>query len=156
MMPTVGDRTPVPWLRTEFQEGYARLSPDGRWLAYVSDESGTYEVYVRAFPSGEAKRQISTHGGLEPAWSGNGRELFYLAPDRSLMSVVVRGGPTFDAGPPARLFETRMSAVFNPTYTRNQYVVSADAQRFLINQTSPAALPSPITVVVNWQAALKR
>ena len=156
MMPTVGDRTPVPWLRTEFQEGYARLSPDGRWLAYVSDESGTYEVYVRAFPSGEAKRQISTHGGLEPAWSGNGRELFYLAPDRSLMSVVVRGGSTFEAGPPTRLFETRMSTVFNPTYTRNQYVVSADGQRFLINQTSPAALPSPITVVVNWQAALKR
>jgi serine/threonine protein kinase len=156
MLPTVGDPTPVPVLRTEFQEGYARLSPDGRWMAYVSDESGKYEVYVRAFPSGEGKRQISTQGGLEPAWSGNGRELFYLAPDRSLMSVVVRLGSTFETGPPSHLFETRMSAAFNPTYTRNQYAVSADGQRFLINQASPSAPLSPITVVVNWEAALKQ
>jgi Tol biopolymer transport system component len=156
MLPTIGDPTPVPVLRTEFQEGYPRLSPDGRWMAYISDESGKFEVYVRAFPSGEGKRQISTQGGLEPAWSRNGRELFYLAPDRSLMSVVVRPGSTFETGPPSRLFETRMSAAFNPTFTRNQYVVSADGQRFLINQASPSAPPSPITVVVNWEAALKR
>jgi serine/threonine protein kinase len=155
MLPIVGSRTPVPLLHTPFQEGYARLSPDGRWMAYVSDESGRFEVYVRAFPSGEGPRQISNSGGLEPAWSGDGSELFYLAPDRKLMSVAVRAGSTFDAEQPTRLFETRMSVVFNPTYTRNQYAVSRDGQRLLINQTIPAAPPSPITVVVNWQAALK-
>jgi serine/threonine protein kinase len=156
MAPTAGDRTPVPLLRTGFNEGHARLSPNGRWMAYVSDESGRYEVYVRAFPSGDGKRQISVQGGLEPAWSGSGRELFYLAPDRSLMTVSVEAGSTLDAGLPSRLFETRMSVVFNPTYTRNQYLVSADGQRFLINQAPGGLPPSPVTVVINWPAVVKR
>jgi serine/threonine protein kinase len=156
MLPSTADRTPVGVLRTTFQEGYARLSPDGRWMAYVSDESGRNEVYVRAFPSGDGKRQVSTQGGLEPMWRGDAKEMFYLAPDRSLMSVVVRGGTTFEANPPTRLFETRMSVVSNPSYTRNQYVVSADGQRFLINQPDAGTPLSPITVVVNWQAALKQ
>ena len=94
--------------------------------------------------------------GLEPAWSADGRELFYLAPDRYLMSVAVKTSSTLDAGLPSRLFETRMSVVFNPPYTRNQYVVSTDGQQFLINQP-PASAPSPpITVVVNWPAALEQ
>ena len=156
MLPTTGDRTSVSVVRTAFHDAYGRLSPDGRWLAYVSDESGRGEVYVRAFPSGDGRRQVSTDGGLEPMWRQDGKELFYLAPDRSLMSVVISGDSALDVGPPARLFETRMSLVFNPTYTRNQYVVSADGQRFLINQPPAVAPSSPITVVVNWQAALKR
>jgi Tol biopolymer transport system component/predicted Ser/Thr protein kinase len=155
MLPMLGDRTPVPLLRTEFQEGYARLSPDGRWMAYVSDESGQYEVYVRGFPDGGATHRVSSHGGLEPSWSGSGQELFYLAPDRSLMSVAVKTGPTFESSLPVRLFDTRMSFVFNPTYTRNQYVVSADARRFLLNQPPDAPPSSPITVVVNWHASVK-
>jgi tricorn protease-like protein len=157
MLPIAGERTPVAVLQTEFQEGYADLSPDGRWLAYVSDESGKYEVYVQAFPTGDGKRRISTDGGFEPAWRADGRELFYLAPDRSLMSVAVDPRTTaFESKPPVRLFETRMSVVFNPTYTRNQDVVSRDGQRVLINQPSPDSPASPITVVVNWPAALRR
>ena len=156
MLPLVGDRKPVAGLRTEFQEGQAHPSPDGRWMAYVSNESGKNEVYVRAFPFDGSKRQVSTQGGLEPMWRGDGKELFYLAPDRRLMSVVVKSGSRFEASLPTLLFETRMSVAFSPSYTRNQYVVSADGQRFLINQP-PAGVPSsPITVVVNWQAALKR
>jgi eukaryotic-like serine/threonine-protein kinase len=155
MLPTAGDRTPIPLLQTEFQEGYARLSRDGRWMVYVSNKSGTHEVYVRAFPSGDGERQISTKGGFEPAWSADGKELFYLAPDRTLMSVAVNGTSTLETGLPSRLFETRMSVAFNPSYTRNQYMVSADGQRFLINQPPVSAPSPPITVVVNWPAALK-
>jgi hypothetical protein len=89
-------------------------------------------------------------------WRSDGQELFYLAPNRNLMSVRVKAGPTFESSVPTLLFETRMSPAFNPTYTRNQYVVSKDGQRFLINQP-PAGAPSPpITVVVNWPAMLKR
>jgi len=152
------DRKPVPLVQTEFREALAQLSPDGRWLAYTSTESGRAEVYVRGFPSGATRRQVSTQGGLEPKWRGDGKELFYLAPDRTLMSVAVTTGSTFDAGLPVRLFETRTSplSVANAGYTRNQYVVSADGTRFLVNQPPLGAPATPITVVVNWTAALAR
>jgi serine/threonine protein kinase len=156
LLPLDRDRKPVPLLQTEFREAQAQLSPDGRWFAYASNESGRNEVYVRAFPSGEGRHQISTQGGLEPTWRGDGKELFYLAADRTLMSVPVTTGSTFEAGLPVRLFETRMSPLLNAGYTRNQYVVSADGQRILINQPPPSLPPSPITVVVNWTAALAR
>ena len=83
------------------------LSPDGRWLAYVSDESGRYEVYVQSFPGGGGKRQVSTGGGIGPRWRGDGKELFYHAPDGKLMAVPVKSGASFEAGAPVALFEFR-------------------------------------------------
>jgi Tol biopolymer transport system component len=147
---------PAPALNSPFDEGQAQLSPDGRWTAYVSNESGRFEVYVRAFPSGDGKQQVSTAGGLEPRWRGDGRELFYLSSDRHLMSVSVQSGARLPTSPPSPLFETRMSNVFNPSYTRNQYVVSADGNRFLINQPASGTSSSPITVVFNWPTLVKR
>jgi Tol biopolymer transport system component len=155
-VPRSGNRAPVALLTSRFWEIQGQPSPDGRWLAYVSNESGSYEVYVRSL-SGEGKWRISAGGGLEPKWRRDGAELFYLAADRSLNSVPVRStASTFDAGTPVRLFETRMSTIPNANYTRNQYDVAPDGQRFLINEPSGDASATPIMVVVNWPAALKR
>ena len=156
LLPLLGDRKPVPLLQTEFYEWQGAPSPDGRWMAYVSDESGRNEVFVRPFTAGEGKWQVSVAGGIEPTWRNDGTELFYLAPDRNLMAVPVKMGATVDASAPIRLFETAMSSIAIPAYTRNQYIVTADGQRFLINQPAEGASPSPITVVINWPAALKK
>jgi DNA-binding winged helix-turn-helix (wHTH) protein/Tol biopolymer transport system component len=133
----------------------ASISPDGRWLAYVSDVSGRNEIYVRSFPNGTDVRQVSTQGGVEPQWRADGRELFFLAADKNLTAAPVTPERVLNIGPPTVLFPTDM----DPTgrlgiVGRNQYVVSRDGQRFLINQTRPGAAPAPINVVVNWPAAL--
>jgi hypothetical protein len=110
-------------------------------------------VSVEAFPSGEHKWRVSVDGGLEPLCRRDGRELCFLAPDKALMSVAVKTDLTFEARTPVRLFDTRMATSLN-SGSRNQYVVSADGQRFLINQLT--SQPTPITVVVNWHALLKK
>jgi Tol biopolymer transport system component len=156
ILPLSGDRRPVPLFQEEFSEWEGQTSPDGRWIAYVSTETGQSEVYVRPFPSGGGKWKISAAGGTQPAWRRDGKEVFYLAQDGKLMAVDVRAGSTFDHGRPSALFQTRMSPLLNrPGSRRNQYVVTADGQRFLIHQP-PEGRPSslPITVVVNWAAAL--
>jgi serine/threonine protein kinase len=146
--PQFGDRKPYPYLQTQFNEQNGRFSPDGRWIAYSSDESGRLEVYVQPFPPSGGKWQISTAGGEEPDWRKDGKELFYLAPDRSLMAVPVKWGATFEAEVPKALFQVQQSA------GRYSYAVAGDGQRFLI--TRPVAELTPITVVVNWTAGLKR
>jgi serine/threonine protein kinase/Tol biopolymer transport system component len=157
LLPLRAPRTTARLFETELGMSLScELSPDGRWAAFVSDESGKNEVYVRRFPSGDGKWQISVNGGLEPKWRNDGKELFYLAPDRSLMAVPVRAGVQFELGPASRLFQTLMSNVPTGGYTRNQYVVGANGQRFLINQTTGAAYPAPITVLVNWTARLRK
>jgi serine/threonine protein kinase len=156
ILPLSGDRRPVPLFQEEFSEWEGQTSPDGRWIAYVSTETGQSEVYVRPFPSGGGKWKISAAGGTQPAWRRDGKEVFYLAQDGRLMAVDVRAGSTFDPGRPSALFQTRMSPLLNrPGSRRNQYLVTADGQRFLIHQP-PEGRPSslPITVVVNWAAAL--
>jgi hypothetical protein len=120
-------------------------------MAYVSDSTGRQEVYVKAFPLGDP-RQISMNGGIEPRWGRDATELFYLALDHWLMSVAMTTSHTIEPGTPRRLFETRMSTAAD-ALTRNQYVVRKDGQRLLINQ---AESPTPITVVLNWTALLKR
>jgi serine/threonine protein kinase/Tol biopolymer transport system component len=156
MLPLTGDRTPVSLIQTEFAEGQASVSPDGRWIAYVSNETGRREIYVRPFPSGESRWQVSVDGGFEPQWRRDGHELFFLAPDRSLMSASVTSNSRFASVPPVRLFETRLSTAWNVIYVTHQYAVSADGRRFLLNQPSGSSLSSPITVVVNWTALLKK
>jgi hypothetical protein len=132
----------------------ARVAPNGRWIAYVSNESGRYEIYVRPFPAGDAKWRISIDGGMEPVWRRDSGELFFLAPDRSLMAVSVGTDRELVIGRPERLFQTRMSTVVNIGMMRNQYAVSGDGRRFLISE--PSGETPPITVVLNWTAALKQ
>ena len=147
---TVADRTSIPFLQTPFNEMHAQVSPDGRWVAYASDESGTWEVYVQTFPVPGAKRTISVGGGAEPQWRRDGRELYYLAPDGTLMAAAVSTrGDIFDAGRPAPLFQARIPA--DIITFRNHYAASRDGQRFLIDAADDN---EPINVVVNWTALL--
>ena len=132
----------------------ARLSPDGRWLAYASNESGEWEVYVRPFPEGRGKWLVSTGGGSQPLWRGDGKELFYVAADDRLVAVPIRGRDTFQVGVSQPLFATRIPAVLAPF--RTNYAVSPDGQRFLVNSVTPRAAPAPITIAVNWQEKWKR
>ena len=153
VLPMDGDRKPVPYLQSDFNEDQARFSPDGRYIAYCSDESGRYEVYVQTFPTSGKKWQISTGGGAQPRWRRDGRELFYISPERKVEVVDIHAdGSTFEAGTPKALFQTRL-----PGYpiARSTYDVTADGQRFLINNLSEGASSAPITVVVNWMADLK-
>jgi hypothetical protein len=163
-LPMAGNRKPFPALRSLFTKIHANFSPDGKWIAYTSDESGAYEVYFEAFPDPErassgqrhpaGKWQISTKGGSEPRWRSDGRELYYLAPDRMLMAVPVQTGTPFQAGVPKALFQTRVPPGVNPN--RRGYVPAAGGQRFLVNTLVEEPRPSPITVVLNWTAGLGR
>ena len=146
-------KTAAPVLNSPFNEGWARLSPDGKWIAYASDESQRLEVYVRSFPDGAVKVKISTDGGNEPQWRGDGRELFYAAPDNAILSVDVRPSTgRFEASKPTPLFIANIDQ--NKTI-RNQYAVSPDGQRFLLlSLVDPNE--SPLVVVLNWQGLVRR
>lgn len=131
----------------------ARLSPDGRWLAYTSNESGAWEVYVQPFPDGAGKWQVSTGGGSQPLWRGDGKELFYLAADGRVIAVALGGGRTFEPKPIEPLFQARVPPVLAPF--RHGYAVSPDGQRFLLNNGVLDAEPSVITVVRHWGPGLE-
>jgi hypothetical protein len=133
------------------------VSPDGKWIAYVSDESGRLEVYVTSFPKAGAKWQISSGGGDWPRWRRDGREIFYVAPDNRVMAAAVTAqASTFTVGQVSSLFEIRprlsqaIRGVAAPPYD-----VSADGQRLLVNTLLRDAAATPITLVVNWPALLK-
>jgi serine/threonine protein kinase len=152
VLPLSGDRKPFPFLNTQFNEAQGQFSPDGRWIAYRSDESGRGEVYVAPFPGSGGKWQISTGGGIYPRWRRDGTEILYFAPDYRLMSATVNGkGGNFEVGVVKPLFGTRPPIGF-----RYPFDVSADGQRFLINTFPEQATSAPITVVVNWTAGLKK
>ena len=157
-----GERKPVPYLQTQFAERQGQFSPDGRWIAYTSNESGAdqYQVYVQSFPAGAGKFQVSTGaGGTQPRWRRDGKEIFYVAADGKLMAVDVTTAPNFQAGTPKALFDPRISLGGPPAYTYFRYDVTADGKRFLANSAAGAQgspVSTPITVVLNWQAALKR
>jgi Tol biopolymer transport system component/predicted Ser/Thr protein kinase len=154
LLPLTGDHKPFPLLQTQVGgTGDGQISPDGRWVAYDSNESGRNEVYVAPFPGPGGKWQISTAGGTHPRWRHDGSEIFYLAPDSKLMAASVSGkGAGFEVGAVKLLFPTRVVA-FGGLYN---YAVSADGQRFLINTTPQQAASSPITVVLNWAGGLKK
>ncbi len=150
--PQAGEQNPFPFLQTEANESGAVLSPDGQSIAYSSDESGRYEIYVQSFPGGGGKRQISNAGGLGPHWRDDGRELYYHAPDGKLMAVAVKGGLDFEAGSGVALFEFRAAGTAIAPF----YSVSKDGQRFLLSTIVENVTGAPLTVVVNWTADLKR
>jgi Tol biopolymer transport system component/predicted Ser/Thr protein kinase len=150
----LSDRKAEPLMNAAYNEGTPKFSPDGRWLAYASDESGRWEVYVRSYPGPGGKWQISTGGGKEPAWNPNGRELFYRDGDR-MMSVEVAAQPSFAPGRPKVLFEGR----YRPTNASlAAYDVSPDGQRFLMVKQAglSSAIPTQIYVVQNWFEELKQ
>jgi eukaryotic-like serine/threonine-protein kinase len=162
VIPQFGDRKPFPYLNTEYAEKLARLSPDGQWLAYVTNESKRPEVYVQTFPEHNGKWQISTNGGDYPVWSRDGRELYFIGLDHKLMAVAVnRNGKSFQAAVPEPLFE--MPVPRGPVFyggAVGEFVAPFDVSkdgRFLIQvpvDEGPANVP--ITVVINWQAGLTK
>src|SRR5262249_25196985 len=157
LLPLFGDQRPTPFIQTEFTETQGRFSPDGRWVAYTSNESGTYQIYVQSFPISGGKWQVSTGGGAQPQWRHDGKELFYLAPDRKIMAVEVNGaGSTFVAGIPKPLFDARVSTQFPGAGGNLFYAASGDGQRFLVNTLAGDSTPVPFTVVMNWTAGLKK
>jgi dipeptidyl aminopeptidase/acylaminoacyl peptidase len=137
---------------TPYNELHPAVSPDGRWLAYASDQSGRYEIYVQDAAQQGQQTLLSIAGGLQPRWRQDGRELYYLQLDGTLMAIGIAGEPRLRATSPRPLFKTARFA-FNPY--RNDYWPSADGQRFLVRV--PVDGPSPsITVVINWPALLSR
>jgi Tol biopolymer transport system component len=154
LLPVTGDRTPLVFLGSPADEMHGNFSPDGRFVAYSSNESGNFEVYVQTFPRSDRKWKISTNGGYEPRWRRDGRELYYLSEDRKLVAVPVSTTPVFEAGAPKTLFHTRAPEGVSPL--RTNYVPARDGQRFLVNTQSGDTGPAPITVVLNWTAGLKK
>jgi eukaryotic-like serine/threonine-protein kinase len=158
VLPLQGDKRPLPFLQTEFDEAGAHFSPDGHWVAYESDESGRYEVYVRrvaqqsatAAPDTTAKWQVSYNGGREPRWRPDGRELYYLTPDWKVMAVEVNANTVFQAQSPRFLFEVPRQ----PAFTEGDYTI--DGKSFLFLVPTGQTRQVPFTVVLNWQAALKK
>jgi Tol biopolymer transport system component len=144
------DRTPRVVAKTPAEETLAQFSPDGRLVAYQTDESGRFEVVVQSFPDAGGKWQVSTSGGVAPRWRADGKELYFLAPDATMMAVAVTStGTSFQAGTPLALFPTRIVGGGIVTQNRPQYAVTRDG-RFLINQTVADAA-TPIMLLLNWQ-----
>jgi Tol biopolymer transport system component len=161
VVPMAGDRTPSVFLKTPFTELWGAFSPDGRWVAYQSNESGRMEIYVRPFvPPGAAgtaagatggQWQVSTAGGTFPVWRPDGKELYYINPANAMMAAPVTvAGSTLAPGAPVVLFPTRISA---DAQQGRQYDVAPDG-RFLINTVLDAAATPPITLLQNWQGGL--
>jgi serine/threonine protein kinase/Tol biopolymer transport system component len=156
-LPMTGERKAFPILRSEFNEFQGSFSPDGKWLAYTSDETGQNQVYVQPFTaasSGASDRRgrwpVSAAGGSQPRWRSDGRELFYLSRDGKMMSVSIKPGPSFQAGGATPLFAATNQISSDPLYD-----VTPDGKRFLITFRSDEKSELPTTLLLNWTAALK-
>jgi eukaryotic-like serine/threonine-protein kinase len=161
VLPLEGDKRPIPFLCTQFNNDQGQFSPDGHWVAYVSDESGRDEIYVRTFSpdfggaasDDEVRWLISTGGGSEPRWSGDGKTLYYIASDGKLMTVEIATTPVFQAGKPKGLFQMPWTA--GGTLHGQSWNVSPDGKRFLFSVPTEQGT-APFNVVLNWQAGLKK
>ena len=153
----VGEPLPV---NTHFNESEGKVSPDNRWIAYVTDESGRDEVWVASFPAGEIRRQVSIGGGTSPQWGDGSREILYLAPEQRLMAAAFDTSETGAAlGTPRALFRIENLAEEDRSLffvTRNDYVAASNGQRFLVAIRARDPHAPSITIVVNWLALLNR
>jgi eukaryotic-like serine/threonine-protein kinase len=150
---TIPELQATPFIKAIATLKGGRFSPDGKWVAYSSNESGRWEIYVTSFPEAHGKWQVSNAGGDQPRWRSDGKELFYLSPDRRIMAVPVKTGANFDAGTPMALFQANPRELV-ATSEEFSYDVSNDGQKFLINTQLKTAM-TPISVVLNWTAKLK-
>lgn len=149
-LPLGGDRQPFPVVKTGFNESNGQFSPDGRWVAYQSDESGRKEIYVQSFPGPGGKWQVSASGGEQPRWRRDGRELYYVGPDGLLMAASIAaaaGGPALEVDAPVALFATCLAPALA---FKQEYAVAADG-RFLLNALVGDTTPAPITLILNWR-----
>jgi dipeptidyl aminopeptidase/acylaminoacyl peptidase len=150
-LPLTGGSRPTTLFKTDDNKDLARVSPDDRWIAYGSQKSGRWEIYTASFPSFAGQRQLSNAGGMQPRWRKDGRELYYVAPDGKMMVAEVKGGATLETSAPKELFPTPL----RPSPVIDQYAVLDDGRRFLIAEPLIEP-PKPITVILNWTAALKQ
>jgi serine/threonine protein kinase/Tol biopolymer transport system component len=152
-VPVDGKSKPFPVVQTNFDERDGQFSPDGKWIAFESNETGRYEIYLQPFPGPGPKIPVSSSGGAQVRWRHDGRELFYIALDGHLTSVPIQwndtGQPTI--GAPVPLFMTNVGGAIAQGVTRQQYTVSADGQRFLMHTLVSDANASPITLILNWR-----
>jgi dipeptidyl aminopeptidase/acylaminoacyl peptidase len=155
MLPLEGEGKPWAFLATEFDESAAMFSPDGRLLAYMSNETGRDEVYVQPFSvtGPRWKRQVSIGGGVEPVWAPDSRDLFYRNGDK-MMAVAIETEPELSVGTVRPLFEGRF--LLGPTWTPRNYDISPDGQRFLMIKSEQDLVPTELIVVFNWFEELKR
>lgn len=153
ILPLFGDRKSVPFVHGEFRANQAQFSPNGRFIAYASNESGASEVYVQTFPEQGGKWPISTDGGTEPAWRHDGKELFYIGQTKLMAVEVKTDANSFQPGIPKPLFDIPL---LPQTTARNRYVVTPDGQRFLFSAAAKGGDASMINVVVNWPAELRK
>ncbi|OFW20346.1 MAG: hypothetical protein A3H97_20625 [Acidobacteria bacterium RIFCSPLOWO2_02_FULL_65_29] len=146
----LADGKPFRWRETRFPEDEPQLSPDGRWLAYISSESGRFEVYVQPFAGPGRRTRVSINGGGQPRWRADGNEILYLALDGTMMSAEAHQSAEFEVGVVKPLFQTSIRTVA----VEDQFVISRDAQRFLV--AIPDEGSEPLSVVVNWPTLIKR
>lgn len=152
-----GDRKPFAVVNSGFNETQGQLSPDSRWIAYASDEAGRYDIFVRPFPPGdgrEGKWLVSSAGGLQPRWRSDGKELYYLELDQRLMAVDVQTGAAFQSLTPHSLFAT--PTITGASNVLMRYDVSRDGKKFLMVDVANNEGSAPVTVVLNWEAGLKK
>jgi Tol biopolymer transport system component len=149
----MADREHAPFVEKPFSETQGKLSPDGRFIAYTSNERGRLEVWVRSFPDSGELWQVSADNGAEPIWRADGRELFYIRADRMLMAVPITATGGFERGVPRELFTMPISTAQINAY-RSNYAAGADGQRFLVNAVVPGEVASLVTVLLNWVNAV--
>jgi Tol biopolymer transport system component len=153
-LPLDGERKPLPVIGTNADERDGQFSPDTRWIAYQSNRTGRFEIYIQPFPGPGNFTLISSNGGAQVRWRRNGKELFYVALDGMMMSVPIQlssDGKTIDPGAPVSLFSTRIGGALQ-SINKQQYAVSNDGQRFLMNTVAEESNTSPIKIILNWKA----
>jgi Tol biopolymer transport system component len=161
-LPMTGERKPYRVLDSTFGESHPQISPDGKWVAYWSGETGRGEIYVQSSPPGAGKFQISTNGGVYPRWRGDGRELFFMESSsfsKLMAAAITTGAKTLESSTPMELFDSLYNNAAIPGHSGNwsTFAVSADGKKFLIPRPEANApiATVPITAVVNWTSSIK-